>query len=422
MMLSSGYGIVIMMTTSSRGPAAPSSPQAGTRAVPRVVHPVAGAIAFFTIASFWVSTLATELFGSRAAIVALKTAIPWGFWLLIPALLATGASGFVLARGQKQGRVGAKARRMPFIAANGLLVLVPSALFLADKARAGVFDRAFYGVQALELMAGALNLTLLGMGMRDGFALTAWKRGSFLKAARAGTARVSGVEAIAQGTLALRVAKPPGFTFRAGQAVYVALPGAKRSDDKGLVRTFSIASAPHEEDLLLATRISESTFKQELQRLSNGDEIQIEGPYGDLVLHKDATRPAVFIAGGVGITPFRSMILDALERGLSHRLVLFYSNRTPESAAFLAELTTRADAHRNFVFVPLMTDSGPANAAWRGERGALTRERLVQYAGDLTAPVYYIAGPPAMVDAMKTLLRDASVRRADIHAEMFTGY
>lgn len=422
MMLSSGYGIVIMMTTSSRGPAVPSSPPAGTLVVPRVVHPVAGAIAFFTIASFWVSTLVTELFGSRAALVALKTAIPWGFWLLIPALVATGASGFVLARGQKQGRLGAKARRMPFIAANGLLVLVPSALFLADRARAGVFDRAFYGVQVLELVAGAVNLTLLGMGMRDGFALTAWKRGSFLKAARACAARVSGVEAAAQGTVALRVAKPPGFTFRAGQAVYVALPRAKGSDGKGTVRTLSIASAPHEEALLLSTRISESSFKQDLQQLSNGAEIQIEGPYGDLVLHEDATRPAVFIAGGIGITPFRSMILDAIERGLAHRLVLFYSNRTPESAAFLTELTTRAAAHPNFVIVPMMTDSGPANAAWRGERGALTRERLVQYAGDIAAPVYYIAGPPAMVSAMESLLLGASVQRADIRAEMFTGY
>lgn len=103
---------------------------------------------------------------------AVKTAIPWGFLLLIPALAAAGSSGFALAKGWRAGLIGTKIKRMPFIAANGILVLIPAALFLAYKANAGEFDTAFYVVQALELAAGAINITLLGLNMRDGLKTT----------------------------------------------------------------------------------------------------------------------------------------------------------------------------------------------------------------------------------------------------------
>lgn len=138
----------------------------------KLVHPVAGAIALLTIASFWFSTLISELSGSMEAVVAVKTAIPWGFLLLIPALAATGGTGVSLAGGRAKGLAATKLRRMPVIAANGLLILVPSALFLAWKASAGEFDAAFYGVQAIELVAGAANLVLLGLNMRDGLRMT----------------------------------------------------------------------------------------------------------------------------------------------------------------------------------------------------------------------------------------------------------
>ena len=134
----------------------------------KVVHPVAGALALLTIATFWVSTSLSELFGSAASVVAVKSAIPWGFLVLIPALIAAGGSGFALAKGRRGGLVGAKIKRMPIAAANGILILIPSALFLASKAKAGEFDTLFYAVQALELAAGAVNITLLGLNMRDG--------------------------------------------------------------------------------------------------------------------------------------------------------------------------------------------------------------------------------------------------------------
>lgn len=142
----------------------------------RHLHPIAGAIALLTIAGFWLATLSSELFASAATVAAVKTAIPWGLLLLIPALAAAGGSGFRLAKGRRSGLAGAKARRMPIIAANGLLVLVPAALFLAAKAQQGAFDGQFYAVQALELLAGAVNILLLGRNMRDGLKMRRARR------------------------------------------------------------------------------------------------------------------------------------------------------------------------------------------------------------------------------------------------------
>ena len=142
----------------------------------RFIHPLAGMTAMLTIAVFWLSTILAELFASHATIVSVKTMIPWGFFVLIPALVAVGGSGLYLANGRKSGVIGTKLKRMPLIAANGIIVLIPSALFLASKARSGEFDASFYTVQAIELVAGATNLLLLGLNMRDGLKLTQWRR------------------------------------------------------------------------------------------------------------------------------------------------------------------------------------------------------------------------------------------------------
>ncbi|PYF12729.1 hypothetical protein C8J30_101110 [Rhodobacter viridis] len=140
------------------------------------LHPIAGLVALATIASFWSATVLSELFGSPTTIATVKTAVLWGFLILIPALAATGASGFALARGAKGGVIGVKRKRMPIIAANGLLVLVPSAFFLAARARSGEFGPGFTLVQAIELIAGAVNLGLLGLNLRDGRRMTAGRR------------------------------------------------------------------------------------------------------------------------------------------------------------------------------------------------------------------------------------------------------
>jgi hypothetical protein len=122
--------------------------------------------------TFWLSTSLSELFGSAAAVVAVKTAIPWGFLLFVPVLATAGGSDFALAMGRRPKVIATKIKRMPLIAGNGILVLIPSALFLASKADASEFDAAFYAVQVLELAAGATNIALLSLNMRDGLRMS----------------------------------------------------------------------------------------------------------------------------------------------------------------------------------------------------------------------------------------------------------
>jgi len=136
------------------------------------IHAIAGAIGFLTILTFWTSTIISEVFGSYATIALVKQAVLYGMVLLIPALMITGVSGVSLGAKRKDAKTRAKKRRMPLIAANGLLILVPSAVFLASKANAETFDNWFYGVQVLELVAGATNLALMGLNIRDGLMMT----------------------------------------------------------------------------------------------------------------------------------------------------------------------------------------------------------------------------------------------------------
>ena len=139
----------------------------------RTVHLVAGILATSVIATFFVSTIIVELLGSYQAVATVKQliVIP-GLWILIPALAVTGGSGFSLSASRPGKLVENKKKRMPFIAANGILVLVPSAIFLNLWAAQGMFDSRFYLVQGVELLAGALNLTLMGLNIRDGLRLS----------------------------------------------------------------------------------------------------------------------------------------------------------------------------------------------------------------------------------------------------------
>lgn len=134
-------------------------------------HAAVGALALLTVVTFWLSTVFSELFAGPGTIAAVKGGILMGMVVMIPAMAATGASGFSLGRRWRNPVLDRKKRRMAVIAANGLLVLLPSAFLLADRAQAGRFDTVFYALQALELAAGAANILLLSLNMRDGFAL-----------------------------------------------------------------------------------------------------------------------------------------------------------------------------------------------------------------------------------------------------------
>src|SRR5947208_3383775 len=187
-------------------------------------------------------------------------------------------------------------------------------------------------------------------------------------------------EPVAEGTSAFHFDKPAGFSHQAGQNALFTLGEESR--------TFTIASAPHERELMVATRMRDSAFKRALGAAPMGTTVTIDGPAGLMVLHEDESRPAVFLAGGIGITPFLAMARDAEARLLRHRITLFYSNRRPQDAAFLAEL--KHMQNRNFQLVATMTEGPPD---WKGERRFISRELLAEHLPDLRTPVYYFAGP-----------------------------
>jgi hypothetical protein len=139
----------------------------------RRIHFLAGLLATLTIATFFSVSLFSELLGTKETIATVKALIVMpGLLLLIPAVAATGISGVVLSRSRQGRLVAAKKKRMPFIAANGVLILVPCAIFLNRWAAAGTFDTTFYWVQGLEFLAGVTNLGLMGLNIRDGLKMS----------------------------------------------------------------------------------------------------------------------------------------------------------------------------------------------------------------------------------------------------------
>lgn len=145
-----------------------------------ILHRLAALLAIVCIATFFSATVVVELFGTGDSIATLKSLIVWpGLFILVPSIALTGGSGFALAKTRRGKLVRQKKKRMPFIGANGLLVLIPCAVLLDRWAAVGAFDTHFYVVQGIELLAGAVNLILMGMNMSDGLSM----RGRFRRSA-----------------------------------------------------------------------------------------------------------------------------------------------------------------------------------------------------------------------------------------------
>jgi ferredoxin-NADP reductase len=228
-------------------------------------------------------------------------------------------------------------------------------------------------------------------------------------------------EPVADRTMAFHFSKPAGFQFTAGQSLDLTLIKPPQTDAEGDIRTFTIASAPQDDDLVIATRLRDTAFKRVLTTMPIGTAVQAEGPDGSFTLHQEASVPAVFLTGGIGITPLRSIIRDAAARRLGHALWLFYSNNRPEDAAFLDELQQLAETTPSLHFVPTMTDMARSSRPWHRETTLIDRQ-MIEKRLPMAGPKYYVSGPPAMVKAMHEMLTSAHIDDADIFTDEFSGY
>jgi len=211
------------------------------------------------------------------------------------------------------------------------------------------------------------------------------------------------------------------YNFRAGQNAAFTLLDPPETDAAGNIRTLSVASSPNTPtSLMVAMRMRKSAFKNSLKILPLGTKLRVSSPMGSFTLHRDSSRPAVFLAGGIGITPVLSILAHATEEGLPHRIYLFYSNHEPEKAAFLSELQMWQKTNVNFTFIPTVTT--PNGSSWLYERGRIEPEMLSRYLNDLHAPVYYVCGPAEMVAAMQKVLAHLGVDDDSIRTEEFGGY
>jgi ferredoxin-NADP reductase len=228
--------------------------------------------------------------------------------------------------------------------------------------------------------------------------------------------------AVAEGTMAFEFVKPERFDFQAGQSLALSLIDPPETDAKGNQRIFSIASAPSDDRITIATRMRDTAFKRTLKAMPAFTRVRIRGPSGRFTLESDDHRPAVMLAGGIGITPFRSMLRHAVHERLARDLYLIFSNRNPRDAPFLREVMELEGLNGRYRFVGTMTAMNEADRSWPGNRGYVDADMLARHVPDMRDATYYIAGPPVMVAAMRAMLARAGVAAELIRNDQFFGY
>ncbi len=227
-------------------------------------------------------------------------------------------------------------------------------------------------------------------------------------------------EVIAEGTMAFHFSRPEGFEFRAGQFADLTLIDPPETDAEGNVRGFSLVQAPFEPNLVVATRMRDTAFKRVLKALPIGSELKLDAPYGDFTMHKTATTPAVFIIGGIGATPVRSMIAQACHDHTGHQITLLHASRTPAQLPFRSDFEKLARDNTNFTYVAVATGQAPDD--WQGARGRVDAALIGKYVPDLAKPIFYLSGPEGMVKAMRKLLVEMHANEDNIRTEEFAGY
>ncbi|HZA64176.1 MAG TPA: FAD-dependent oxidoreductase, partial [Nitrososphaeraceae archaeon] len=223
------------------------------------------------------------------------------------------------------------------------------------------------------------------------------------------------------------------FNYAAGQYAFFDIGGVY-NDPKGPVRHFSLASSPTEEEIIISTRIRDTPYKKRLSSLEIGSKAKVTKPLGKFVLHEDYSKPAVLLSGGIGVTPFRSMIKYATDKQLPIRIVMFDSNRNIPNILYKEEFDKCLNKNTNLKIVYTITekedDNQPSSATgvnkeWKGERGRIDKAMLERHLNDneFKNSIYYICGPPGMLNAIKELLQNSlQIPKDQIRTEEFTGY
>ena len=221
--------------------------------------------------------------------------------------------------------------------------------------------------------------------------------------------------------LTFQCEKPEPYEFSAGQYCFMSLPEKGMLDERGLRRHLSITSSPSDNELSFATKLSGSAFKRTLKEISIGETIKLEKPMGRFVPDNEHKERLVFIAGGIGITPFRSMIRYSNDMQTGHAITLLYSNKVQEEALFLDELQSMAHMNEKLSVIATMTRTNESEQ-WSGLRGRIDESMIQENVSEWQKSTYYIAGPPAMVDGMQGILQGMGIAPEQIKIERFTGY
>jgi ferredoxin-NADP reductase len=236
------------------------------------------------------------------------------------------------------------------------------------------------------------------------------------------SAKVLGREAKAGQLMVLRLERPADFDYQAGQFCFVNAPDIGLSDEHGLRRPLSLASSPLEKDLLFTVRLSDSAFKRTLRDMADTSKVEIESAMGLFTLPADKGTPLCFLAGGMGISPFRSMLRYAADAGTGHKATLFYSSRVPEEALFLDEFYGIASKDPSIEVVATITRPEQSAQKWQGRTGRLAASTIKDACAYWKEAIYYLAGPPVMVDGMRTMLDEMGIDKALVKQEVWTGY
>lgn len=228
----------------------------------------------------------------------------------------------------------------------------------------------------------------------------------------------------AKGTKSFFFEAEKNVNYLPGQFFYFTLPKLTQKDSRGPTRHFTLSSSPTEGKILrITTRIrSGSEYKQTLTRLEKGVEIEGEGPSGTFILDSGEKDRHLFLAGGIGITPFRSMIKYAIDKNLKTPMQLIYSNSVAEEIAFQKELEDWAKASKHFKVKMTITRAKDSKKPWGGAKGRIDREMIKRLVGDISKAKFWLCGPPKMVEAMEKVVGGLKVTSDRVRVEKFTGY